>query len=190
MSAGFARLTGRVDEVEAVGRSWAPVDHEEPRRRGGPDLEGRAPSLGRGTAWSWSADVVMHVATADEAAKCNLALRSSCSHNLDHRSVGLCTVEVSTWRLFWKVVTGAVDYHSESQACLGSERHVQWSVAAVGADWRWAVSEKCLTRYCWCAMSTQSHWRYLGCSCERGAASAWSKGVVRRRVFVFHRYHR
>jgi hypothetical protein len=52
---------------------------------------------------------VVRGAVADEAAKYKLALRFFCSHNLHHHSVYLCTVEVSTWKLFWKVVTDAVD---------------------------------------------------------------------------------
>jgi hypothetical protein len=155
---------------------------------GDSEAESRASCPEQGTAWS--ADVVVLVAMTDDAAKCNLALRFSCSHNSDHHSFCLCTaVRVWTLKLFWKVA--AVDYRFGSQACCGLERHAEWLVAVAVVSWRQAVSEKCWTWYCWCAMSTQSHWRHLGCSGERGAASsAWWKKVVCRRVLAFQHSHR
>jgi hypothetical protein len=182
--------TARVDEAGAVGCSWVLVGHEGLGRKGGSEVESRAPCPGRGTGWS--ADVVVLVATTDEAAKCKLALRFSCSHNLDHHSICLCTAaKVWTLKLIWQVVTAAVDYHSGSQACCGLERHDEWLVAEVVASWRQAASEKCSTWYCWYAMSSQSHWRHLVDSGKRRAASsAWSTKVVCRRLFAFHHYHR
>jgi hypothetical protein len=180
--------TRHVDEAGAVGCSWVLVDHEGLGRRDGSEVEGRAPCPERGT--EWSADVVVPVAIADEAAKCNRALRFFCSHNLDHRSACLCTAaKFWTLNLTWKGVTGAVDFHSGSSQAL--ERHVEWLVAVAVESLKQAASENCSTWYCWYAMSIQSHWRHLGDSGGRDAASsAWSKKVVWRRLFAFHHSRR
>jgi hypothetical protein len=84
LRAGFATPTEVVDEAEAVGCSWASVEHEELGRRGGLELESTAPCPGQGTAWS--ADVAVHDASADDAAEPDLALRFSCPHNPVHHS--------------------------------------------------------------------------------------------------------
>ena len=87
--AGFARLTRHEDEAGAVGYSRVLADREGRGRRGSWRVESREPCPEQGTAWS--GDVAVHVAIAGEAAKRDLALRSSCSHNPGRHSAYLCT---------------------------------------------------------------------------------------------------